>query len=95
MTAGLRKKSQSPDDSVTVADDTDEEDELMNDDKDDHGLPVGKPMGRKKFWTITTGIIVFGFAIAMVIDELETGRFAVPLGLYHGLELILTLIAQF
>ncbi|KAH8079910.1 transmembrane amino acid transporter protein-domain-containing protein, partial [Filobasidium floriforme] len=72
LTAGLRKKSQSPDDSVTAADDTDEEDELMNEDKDDHGLPVGKPMGRKKFLTITTGIIVFGFAIAMVIDELET-----------------------
>jgi hypothetical protein len=71
LTAGLRKKSQSPDDSVTAADDTDEEDELM--DKDDHGLPVGKPMGQKKFLTITTGIIVFGFAIAMVIDELETG----------------------
>jgi hypothetical protein len=79
LTAGLRKKSQSPDDSVTAADDTDEEDELMNEDKDDHGLPVGKPMGRKKFLTITTGIIVFGFAIAMVIDELETGWFAVPL----------------
>jgi len=43
-------------------------------DKDDHGLPVGKPMGRKKFVALTTGIIICGFAIAMVIDELETGE---------------------
>jgi amino acid permease len=74
LTSGLRKKSgQSPDDSIVADEDTDEEDELM--DKDDHGLPIGKPMGHKKFLSLTTGIIVCGFAVAMVIDELETGQF--------------------
>ena len=77
LTAGLRKKGVSGDESVTAEEDTDEEDELM--DKDDHGLPVGKPMGQKKFLSITTGIIFFGFAIAMVIDELETGQSAIEL----------------
>jgi len=73
LTSGLRKKDgQSPDESIVADEDTDEEDGLM--DKDDHGLPVGKPMGRKKFVALTTGIIICGFAIAMVIDELETGE---------------------
>ena len=73
LTSGLVKKDGgSPDESIVADEDTDEEDGLM--DKDDHGLPVGKPMGRKKFVALTTGIIVCGFAIAMVIDELETGE---------------------
>lgn len=67
LTSGLIKKKQDPNSSMEV---NEEEDDLL-DTKDDHGMPVGKPMGNKKFTALTVAIIVFGFAIAMVIDELE------------------------
>jgi amino acid permease len=56
--------------------DNEEADTLMG--KDDHGLPVGKPMGQRKFVSLTTGILLLGFAIAMVIDELEVGKSWAP-----------------
>lgn len=73
LTTGLKKEEAShkplPQEPVE-----EEEDEEM----DDHGMPVGKPMGKKKFVGLTTGIIIAGLAIAMVIDELEVGTSGIP-----------------
>lgn len=55
---------------------TEEEVAGLIDDTGNHGTPMTKPLGQRKFIIITTGIIVFGFMIAMVIDELETGQWS-------------------
>jgi hypothetical protein len=75
-----------------VADQAEEE---QDDDEDEQGTAIksdpakeaSRHMARTKFGAVTTGIIVAGLAVAMVIDELEVGELAsggVPLGKEGG-----------
>lgn len=55
--------------------DEDEEDDPLMPKRyvNDRGIGVGE-MRRSKFVGFTTGILLVGFCIALVVDELEVGR---------------------
>jgi hypothetical protein len=76
LSTGWKRSSHQP-----VADQAEEE---QDDDEDEQGTAIksdpakeaSRHMARTKFGAVTTGIIVAGLAVAMVIDELEVGELA-------------------
>lgn len=85
LTSGLikKKRAAASTDVTDTADETGDNDEVDDDDvseqdtlvpKGDNPLPRGGDMTRTKFTVLTSGILIAGFLIAAVVDELEVGE---------------------
>lgn len=86
LTSGLikKKRATAPADVADITEDTSDNDDVDDDDvseqdtlvpKGDGHLPRGGDMTRTKFIVLTSGILISGFLIAAVVDELEVGKY--------------------